>query len=93
MSNFTKEQKSAFLSLAEHYDRKAYEIASKGRPTEISVSSKEEALLLNQFASNLCERVIKDHPDFEGDDEDVNADAEMVVFMVSDILSESGFDI
>jgi len=32
MSNFTKEQKSAFLSLAEEYDLKVYEIISRVAP-------------------------------------------------------------
>lgn len=93
ISNFTKDQKSAFLHLAEEYDLKVYEIASKGSPTEIAVSSEEEALLLNKFASIICERVNKDLPDTEGVDENISADAEMAVFMVTDILSEAGFDI
>ena len=93
MSNFTKEQKSAFLSLAEEYDLKVYEIISRGDPSEIAVSNKEEAMLLNNFASTICELVVKDHPDVEGVDENINADAEMAVYIVTDLLSEAGFDI
>ena len=93
MSNFTKEQKKAFLSLSEKYDLKVYEMASRGGPTEINISSEEEAMLLDQFSSKICELVIKDYPDIDGNDEDINADAEMLVHMVSDILSESGFHI
>lgn len=93
MSNFTKEQKSAFLSLAEEYDVKVYEIISKGSPTEIIVSNKEEAMLLNNFASTICQLVVKNHPDIEGVDEDINADAEMIVYLVTDVLTEAGFDI
>ncbi|GAB2190049.1 hypothetical protein MAH1_16570 [Sessilibacter sp. MAH1] len=93
MSNFTKEQKSAFLSLAEEYDVKVYEIISKGGPTEIIVSNKEEAMLLNNFASTICQLVVKNHPDIEGVDEDINADAEMIVYLVTDVLTEAGFDI
>ncbi len=93
MSNFTKEQKSAFLSLAEEYDVKVYEIISKGSPTEIIVSNKEEAMLLNNFASTICQLVIKNHPDLEGVDEDINADAEMIVYIVTDVITEAGFDI
>ncbi len=93
MSNFTKEQKIAFLSLAEEYDLKVYEIISRGGPTEIVVSTQDEASLLNTFASTICEVVVKDHPDIDGVDENINADAEMAVYMVTDILSEAGFDI
>lgn len=90
MSNFTKEQKLAFLSLAEVYDKKVYEIVSRGNSTEITVVSKDEAEVLESFSSKVCELVIKDYPDIDGADEDINADAEMVVHMVSDILTESG---
>lgn len=93
MSNFTKEQKIAFLSLAEEYDLNVYEIISKGGPNEINVSNQDEAALLNAYASTICELVVKDHPDIDGVDENINADAEMVVYMVADILSEAGFDI
>ena len=93
MSNFTIEQKGAFLSLAEEYDPRVYEIVARGGSTEISISSEDEALLLDKFSATICERVIKDHPDIQGADEDINADAEMLVFMVTDILSEAGFDI
>ncbi len=89
----TKEQKSAFLSLSEEYDLKVYEIVSKGSATEVMVSSEEEAILLNGFASKICELVIKDYPDIDGVDESINADAEMIVYMISNILSEAGFDI
>ncbi|WP_288129439.1 hypothetical protein [Microbulbifer sp.] len=91
MSNFTKEQKLAFLSLAEAYDKKVYEIVSKGDSTEILVTSKDEAEALENFSSKVCGLVVKDHPDIDGVDEDINADAEMVVHMVSDILNESEF--
>jgi len=57
------------------------------------VFNKEEAILLNNFASTICEHVVKDHPDVEGVDENINADAEMAVYMVTDVLSEAGFDI
>lgn len=93
MSNFTEEQKSAFLFLAKKYDIEVYEIASRGDMAEIKVLSEEEALLLNKFASTICEVVVKDYPDIDGADENINADAEMVVFMVADILLEAGFDI
>jgi hypothetical protein len=93
MNNFTAEQKKAFLSLSKKYDLKVYEIAARGGPTEISILSEEEAMLLDKFSSKICELVIKDYPDIEGDDEDINADAEMLVHMISDILSESDFEI
>jgi len=93
MSDFTKEQKQTFLLLSKRYDSQVFEIASKGGDTQIEVSSEEEARLLDQFASRICDWVFKDFSDIDGDDEDINADAEMVTYMVSDILSESGFDI
>lgn len=93
MSNFTEEQKSAFLFLAKKYDIEVYEIASRGDMSEIKVLSEEEALLLNKFASTICEVVVNDCPYIDGADENINADAEMAVFMVADILLEAGFDI
>ncbi|WP_444930450.1 hypothetical protein ACJJIF_01290 [Microbulbifer sp. SSSA002] len=92
MSNFTKEQKLTFLALAEAYDKKIYDIASQGDSCCIEITSKGEAESLAFFSSKICALVFKDYPDITGKDEDINADAEMVVHMISDILSESEFD-
>ena len=91
MSNFTKEQKAAFLSLARKYDPQVFEMVNRGNEIEICVGSAEEANRLEIFSTEICSLVIKDFPDHDGVDEDINADAEMVVHMISDILSESGF--
>jgi hypothetical protein len=93
MSNFTKEQKAAFLSLAEMYDEAVYKIAHGCNSTEIFVHTREEANALDKFSSRICGLVYKDHPDIAGADEGINADAEMVVYMISDILEDSGFGI
>lgn len=53
--------------------------------------SKEEAVMLEAFSSKICDLVLKDYPDYDGKDEDINADAEMVTYMVADILSQSKF--
>ncbi len=91
MTDFTIEQKEAFLSLAKRYDGNVYEIATRTDSTEITVISKEEAVMLEAFSSKVCDLVLKDHPDYDGKDEDINADAEMVTYMISDILSDSDF--
>ena len=91
MNTFTEEQKKALLVLSEKYDSKVYEIVSRGRSTEISIFSKAEAVLLEQFSSRVCGLVIKDNPDITGRDIDINADAEMIVHLVSDVLYESDF--
>ena len=93
MSNFTEEQKKAFVSLAQRYDQPVFEIVNRGNNVEIYVVSEEEAKILDEFSSKICGLVVKDYPDHEGKDEDINADAEMVVHMISDILSESNFEV
>ena len=93
MSNFTEEQKSAFLSLSKKYDQQVFQIINRGTATEIYVESKEEAQIIDEFSNKICALVVKDYPDYEGKDEDINADAEMIVHMISDVLSESGYDV
>jgi hypothetical protein len=93
MSNFTGQQKKAFLFLSEKYDPAVYAIVARGMETEISVSSRDEAVLLDKFSEKICGFVINDYPDIDGDDEDINADAEMVVFMISDVLSDAGYEV
>ena len=89
MSNFTEEQKNAFLILSKKYALDVYQIVSRGDSTDVDVLNEGEAILLDQFSSRICDLVIRDYPD----DEDMYADAEMIAFMISDILSESGFEI
>ena len=89
MSNFTEEQKNAFLILSKKYALDVYQIVSRGDSTDVDVLNEGEAILLDQLSSRICDLVIRDYPD----DEDMYADAEMIAFMISDILSESGFEI
>lgn len=91
MSDFTIEQKSAFSVLAKKYNETVYGIVSREGQTEVCIQSNEEAKALDEFSNSICSLVIKDFPDIEGKDEDINADAEMVVFMIADILSESEY--
>ncbi len=93
MSNFTKEQKAAFLALSKVYDNKVYEVVLRGNDTEINILSEDEGQLLEDFSRRIYDLVIKDFPNIEGEHEDINADAEMLVHMISDILSESNFTI
>lgn len=89
MNSFTEEQKKAFLVLSERYAPEVHQIVSRGGATDIGVLTKGEAILFDQFSSKVCDLVIRDYPN----DEDLGADAEMIAFMIADILSESGFDI
>ena len=93
MSKFTPEQKKAFLLLSEQYDEKVYSIIKRGEPDEICVESKEEAVILENFSNKICALVVKDYPDHTGKDEDINADAELIVHMISDVIADSGFAI
>jgi len=92
MSRFTSQQKQAFLSLARRYSPAVYEVIKQGDPQEISVSSQDEAIVLDDFADKVCALVVRDHPDYAGRDEDINADAELVVKMVASVLAEYGFE-
>lgn len=90
MSEFTKEQHSAFLVLAEKYDKNVFALLGKQQGA-ISVSNAEEAALLENFSGKVCDWVLKDHPDYDGKDKDINADAEMVSFMLANILADAGY--
>ena len=90
MSEFTKEQHSAFLALAEKYDKNVFALLSKQQGA-ISVNNAEEAALLRNFSGKVCDWVLKEQPDYDGKDEDINADAEMVSFMLANILADAGY--
>ncbi len=93
MSNFTEEQKNAFLYLSEKYDQPVFQIVNRGAVNEIYLETREEANIIDKFSDKICTLVVKDYPDHEGTDENINADAEMVVHMISNILAESGYDV
>ncbi|WP_166840755.1 hypothetical protein [Rheinheimera pleomorphica] len=90
MSEFTKEQHSAFLALAKKYDKNVFALFGKQQGA-ISVSNAEEAALLGNFSGKVCDWVLNDNPDYDAKDEDINADAEMVSFMLADILADAGY--
>jgi hypothetical protein len=91
MSRFTPQQKEAFLNLTRRYSPASYEIVNRGAADGISVWSHEEAKTLDEFADRICAQVGRDHPDYLGRDEDINADAQMIVHTVSKILADDGF--
>lgn len=93
MSKVTPQQKIAFVTLAGRYSPPVRAIVARGGADEISIANREEAAVLDEFADGICARVLKDFPDYEGRHADINADAELVVHLVADILSEHGFDI
>ena len=91
MSNVTKEQKQAFLHIAESYNTDVYDIIRRGSSDEIIISSQSDADKLEEFSGKVCDLVFKDYPDIEGKHEDINADAEMIVHIIADVLTESQF--
>ncbi len=91
MSRISTVQKAAFVAFAKIYDAPTHEIVSKGDAEEIIVLNQQDADVLNHFADNICRWVGRDYPDYEGSDEDINADAEKITFLISTILHESGF--
>lgn len=88
MSKFTIQQKAALLHLAGLYNPAAQEIVKRGGPEEVSIDSSEEGKILDDFADKVCVLVSRDYPDYLGRDEDINADAQMVVHMISKVLAE-----
>jgi hypothetical protein len=88
MSKFTSTQKKAFLDLAQRYNAIVFAIVERGSEDEISIRSSEEADALDGFAETLTSLVMRDFPDYAGRDENIHADAELVVHMVTDILAD-----
>lgn len=88
MSRFTLQQKEAFLHLARLYSPAVYEIVKHGGAEDLSIRSSEEGKILDDFADLVCTLVGRDYPDHPGRDADINADAQMVVGMVSKVLAE-----
>ena len=93
MSRVTQQQKDAFLALARRYSPPVHSLVLRGGADEIVVKSRHEAAVLDESASGICTRVRQDYPDYEGKDADVNADAELIVHLVADILADHGFEI
>jgi hypothetical protein len=88
MSKFTPEQKQALVNLTQRYAPGLYPVVSRGPADDVTVLSDEEADLLDDFAARVTTLVVRDFPDHSGQDEDINADAELVVHMIADIITE-----
>jgi hypothetical protein len=88
MSRFTVQQKEALLHLSRLYSPAVHEIVNRGGAENISIRSSEEGKILDDFAGEVCPLVGRDHPDPLGRDEDIHADAQMVVGMISKVLAE-----
>lgn len=88
MSKFTVQQKEALLHLSRLYSPPVHEIVNRGGAEDVSIKSSEEGKILDDFADKVCMLVGRDYPDYLGRDEDVNADAQMVVGMISKVLAE-----
>jgi hypothetical protein len=88
MSKFTREQKAALLGLAERYGPEILAVAKRGGAEDVSVLNRDEALLFERFADGIVAKVFRDHSDVEGEHGDINADAELVVHMIADVLAE-----
>jgi hypothetical protein len=86
MSNVTPIQKKVFLDFAAKYDPDVYAIVNRGAPDFISVNSEVEVEELELFASKICALVLVDHPEYDGRDEDINQDAAMVSFLISNLI-------
>lgn len=89
MSRFTFREKHAFLNVAHTHDRAVYEIISRGGPREIAVYSRDEAVVLDDFARKVPMLITDVHPD--DPDEDTPVDADAVVQMISTVLADYGF--
>lgn len=88
MSKFTVQQKEALLHISRLYNPSVHEIVNRGGAEDISIKSSEEGKILDDFADKVCALVGRDYPDYLGRDEDINADAQMVVGMISKVLAE-----
>ena len=88
MSKFTPQQKHALLHLARAYAPAVHAVVSRGAADEVAVYSDGDAALLDEFAAKITTWVVRDYPDYAGKDENVNADAELAVHMIADVLAE-----
>ncbi|MET0387002.1 MAG: hypothetical protein ABW321_13635 [Polyangiales bacterium] len=88
MHEFTTAQKAALLRLTHRYAPEAHAVVSRGGEDDVTVHSDADAALLDDFAERVVDLVLRDFPDYAGKDENVHADAELVVHMIADILAE-----
>jgi hypothetical protein len=64
------------------------EILLRGNDEEIIIMNQKEVEEMKIFAENIVNWVFTDYPDYMGKDEDINADAEKAVFIISNVLSD-----
>lgn len=88
MSKVTPQQKQALIHLARRYAPAVCEIVERGAVDDISIFTDREAALLDEFAATITSGVVRDYPDYMARDENINADAELAVHMIADLLAE-----
>ena len=93
MSNITPEQKAVLVELATRYSPPVRDLLMRGADDQVLVNSRAEAAMLDEFANNICSHVVRDHPNHAGSDEEVNANAELSVHLIANILHEHGYAI
>jgi hypothetical protein len=88
MSKVTPQQKHALVDLARRYAPEVHTVVSRGADDDVTIDTDAEAALLDDFADRVAALVLRDHPDHAGADEDVNADAELAVHMIADVVAD-----
>jgi len=88
MIEVTKVQKDVFLAFAKKYDPDVYAIISRGPPNGLEIRTDTEKDELELFAQKIGALILNDHPDYEGTDENINEDATMVSFIVTDMVHD-----
>ena len=86
MSDLTNEQRAMLIALANKYDERLAGVLLHLGSQDIVINSDQEAAIWESFSEKITDLVSRDHPGDAGRDADMNADAELAVFLVSRLM-------
>jgi hypothetical protein len=84
--NVTAVQKAMLKQLAMSYDERLLNILRRGDDNSVVLASDQEAAVCESFAESICDKVLADHPAYDGADMDINQDAELATFIMSKVI-------
>jgi hypothetical protein len=86
MGDLTTKQRSMLIALANKYDERLAGVLLHLGNQDIVINSDQEAAIWESFSEKIADLVSRDHPGDDGQDADMNADAELAVFLVSRLM-------
>ena len=86
MSDLTHEQRSMLIALANKYDERLAGVLLQLGNQDIVINSDQQAAIWESFSEKIADLVSRDHPGDDGRDADMNAEAELAVFLVSRLM-------